>query len=40
MPQNRRRILEMVAQGKIGVDDAERLLSLLEQAGETPIEPS
>lgn len=46
MSENRKRILEMLAQGKITVDEAERLLTTIEQpgaggtgfstAGETP----
>ncbi|MCI0439946.1 MAG: hypothetical protein L0177_12570 [Chloroflexi bacterium] len=40
MDENRRRILEMVAQGKISVDEAEKLLSLLEQPEEAPPGPS
>ena len=31
MTENRRRILDMLSQGKISVDEAERLLSLVEQ---------
>ena len=31
MTENRKQILEMLAQGKINVEEAERLLSLLEQ---------
>ena len=31
MTQNRKQVLQMLAQGKINVDEAERLLSLLEQ---------
>jgi len=46
MSENRKRILDMLAQGKINVDEAERLLTTMEQpdaggsgfftAGETP----
>ena len=32
MTDNRRQILDMLAQGKINVDEAERLLSLVEQS--------
>ena len=32
MTENRRQILDMLAQGKINVDEAERLLGLIEQS--------
>ena len=44
MTDNRKQILEMLAKGKINVDEAERLLSLVEQpssskaSGHTPEE--
>ena len=31
MSENRKRILDMLAQGKINVDEAERLLTTMEQ---------
>ena len=35
MTENRRRILNMLAEGKIAVDEAERLLSLVSPEGES-----
>ena len=45
MPDNQRRILEMLSRGKVSVDEAARLLSLVEQparpeASPPPAEPS
>ncbi|HEY41440.1 MAG TPA: DUF2089 domain-containing protein, partial [Dehalococcoidia bacterium] len=31
MSENRKRVLDMLAQGKISVDEAERLLTVVEQ---------
>lgn len=36
MNENRKRILEMLAAGKINADDAERLLAALEKESSTP----
>ena len=33
MSENRRRILEMTAEGKLSAEEAERLLSALDEAG-------
>jgi len=35
MQNNRRQILDMLAEGKIGVEEAERLLSLVSPEGES-----
>ncbi len=35
MNENSRRVLEMLAAGKVSVDEAERLLSLVDQGPET-----
>ena len=34
MSENRRRILDMLAEGKVTVDEAERLLTTIEQPGD------
>ena len=39
MSQERRRILSMLAEGKISVDEAERLLAAVGQAGEAEVAP-
>ena len=35
MSENSRRILEMLSEGKVSVDEAERLLSLVDEEPET-----
>jgi hypothetical protein len=35
MNEEKRKVLEMLSDGKIGVDDAERLLQAVESPGET-----
>jgi hypothetical protein len=39
MNDNRRRILDMLAEGKITADEAERLISALEKPGENAASP-
>ena len=38
MTDNRKRVLDMLAEGKISVDEAERLLSIVDQPDEEPKE--
>ena len=38
MNENSRRILEMLSEGKVSVDEAERLLSLVDEEPETTTE--
>lgn len=42
MNENRRRVLEMLAEGKVTVDEAERLLSLVDEQPEAraPAQPT
>ena len=35
MNENSRRVLEMLSEGKVSVDEAERLLSLVDEEPET-----
>lgn len=39
MNDNRKRILEMLSEGKISVDEAEQLLSLVEEPADEPPDP-
>ena len=36
MNENSRRVLEMLSEGKVSVDEAERLLSLVDEEPERP----
>ncbi len=40
MNENSRRVLEMLAEGKVSVDEAERLLSLVDEEPAAPLAPS
>ena len=40
MPENRKRILDMLSEGKINVDEAERLLSLVDEPVSSYTAPS